>query len=238
MYREIRKKMIILGNRFPFTKEVSSLIKYMQKRDWIYLNMKLEGSQITQVELEQVLQSDTLINIPIEEYILIRRLEDLFAEMVSWARKGLPISRAMIENMYQICSQEKPVYRRSNPVILQWSFTPILPQDIDHEIDILTAKSKEEVFDPLKKAVSLHNDFLKIYPYGKFNEIIARGLMYYTVMLENLPLAKMKIKEEEYNHILYEELNKGCEQSQLYDFLVKATLDTLNVIDSLTKRDN
>lgn len=236
MYREIRKKMIILGNRRPFTKEVSSLVRYMQKRDWVFLNMKLEGSQITMADLEKVLKEEALVNMPIEDYLLIRQLEQLFNQMFSWAAKGRALSKEMIGTMYELCSSQKPVFRKSTPVVLQWSFTPILPQDIAGKIDEMLAKSLEETFDPFLQATSLHNDFLRIYPFADHNGIVARGIMYYFLLCKGMPLASMELKEEEYNSILYMELNKGWDKSQLYEYLVKGTLDTLKIIDNLTKQ--
>lgn len=235
MYREIRKKMVILSNRAPFTKEVASLVRYMQKRDWVYLNMKLEGSSITQIELEKILKTDSMVNIPIEDFLLIRRLEDLFGAMFKWAKQGLEISSEMIDAMYNICTQQEPEYRRSTPTIMHWSFTPAIHSQIPEKIKEFIKHTKKSSFDPMEKAVDLHNEFLQICPYDKFNEVIARAIMYYYLLHSNLPLADLHIKEEEYNSILFEELNKGWEKSGLYDYLAKGTLLTLQVIDNLTK---
>lgn len=47
MLREIKKKMVILQNRTPFNREVKEYFAGIEEEDWIYNNMKAEGSSLS-----------------------------------------------------------------------------------------------------------------------------------------------------------------------------------------------
>ena len=47
MIREIRKKIIVLGNRLPFAQHTKDYIDHLERIDWIYMNLALDGSPLT-----------------------------------------------------------------------------------------------------------------------------------------------------------------------------------------------
>lgn len=47
MIREIRKKLVVLSNRSPFPRAVQDYIDHMEKLDWVYMNLRLDGSPLS-----------------------------------------------------------------------------------------------------------------------------------------------------------------------------------------------
>ena len=44
MIRDIRKKMVILSGRLPFSPEVKALAEQKERKDWVFRNLRLNGS--------------------------------------------------------------------------------------------------------------------------------------------------------------------------------------------------
>lgn len=233
MFREIRKKTVILSRRKPFKKDAENLIHLIEKKNWIFFNMRLEGSNISMENIQAIL-SEEMVNLPLEDMMLFRNLEDLLDAMKGWAKEKAPLSRRMFGNIYSILSGSEPRIRKSSPTVIELSYVPMLSEDIEGKIDELISFSKEETFDFVKQAVDLHNMFIKIYPFDEFNQMVARAIMVYHLMTKEMPIGYIDIKEEEYNGVLSRELNRGYEESGLYTPVVKGTLEMLNIMDNLT----
>ena len=239
MYRKIRSKLVILGNRKPYKKEVQDLLRHVEKKNWIYFNMRLEGSQISLDNLETILTEDKLVDLPLEDLILLRNLEGLYENLGLWAEERRPLSRKVMGAIYQALTGEEPKLRKHQPTVIEWSYSPIFASEIEEAIDGLIEMSKEETFDVLDQAINLHNQFLKIFPFNQANQLVARCVMTYYTLYQGLPVPCGDIREEEYNEILWVELNKGwknkdASRSGLYEYVGQGVLDMLNLADNLT----
>lgn len=252
MLREIRKKLVILGNRKPFKKETMELVIDLQKKNWLAMNMRLEGRQITEKDLDDILAGG-LPNLLVDDYVALRDLEWLYDKMILWQKDDYRLTSAMLNHMYQVISgEESTEYRKSASAILEWSYTPrpMSPLDISRGIDEITDYEYERSYDPVAQAIKIHNQILRLMPYKAFNQIIARAAMLYYLMSREMPLVSFSLKEEEYNEILSRELahpnfetrsltgkkidEETIEHSDLYEPLAKGILDTLGLIDTLT----
>ena len=55
MIRDIKKKMVILSRRMPFSSDVKSFMNHLEKKEWVYRNLRMEGSRLTPEQIENLL---------------------------------------------------------------------------------------------------------------------------------------------------------------------------------------
>ena len=68
MYREIKKKKLILENRKPYRKEVSQFLDELNRVDWIYSSMRLDGNNLSRNSVERILKGEFLIDVSVKDH--------------------------------------------------------------------------------------------------------------------------------------------------------------------------
>ena len=87
MIREIRKKLVVLSNRSPFPQTVKDYIDHLEKLDWIYMNLKLDGSPLTRDECEKILIGEPVMNGRILDHVMAQKLDELRSRKATWVEK-------------------------------------------------------------------------------------------------------------------------------------------------------
>ncbi|MBQ1228467.1 MAG: hypothetical protein IIX87_01180, partial [Firmicutes bacterium] len=95
MIREIRKKIIVLGNRLPFAQHTKDYIDHLERMDWIYMNLVLDGSPLTRENVEGILQGEMVLTAGIMDHVLIERLDRLQAMIYAGAGADEAISNVL-----------------------------------------------------------------------------------------------------------------------------------------------
>ena len=203
MLREIKKKMVILQNRTPFNREVKEYFAGIEEEDWIYNNMKAEGSPLSKGQMESILRGDVLSNVPIGEHLMAERLRVLLKKLWNFSEENIDYGLRLTE------------YRKRSILVREWDFSPALPADIPGEmenfrhlmgealrIDAMT----EECFE---YAARLQLCLLKILPYGEEDRLMARAVTTYYLMCKGYPAAAPYVKEQEYNAMVSACLKSG-----------------------------
>ena len=236
MLREIRKKLVILHNRRPFPEQVRSYLADLEKREWLYMNLRLSGSSLGPEDVDTVLQGGCILNAPIEEHLMITRLEELRQYIYRLSDMEADLSLQMIRDMHTILTGHKAKdFRKGNPVLLEYGASPLLPGEIPGEMAGLVdfARKREEGENPFLKAARLHNRCMEIYPYSEKTPELARAILYYTLARNGLPMAALDLSEEEYNQEIAAYLAGGGSQA-LADHLMQAVRNRLELMIQLT----
>ena len=220
MIREIRKKLVVLSNRSPFPQTVKDYIDHLEKLDWIYMNLKLDGSPLTRDECEKILIGEPVMNGSIMDHVMVQKLDELRSQLYDLSDRGIDVGPELI---------------KSTPQIVEYGYTPVLPSEIPSAIKRFAVYSNEtdEFENPFEKAAGIHNRYLAIYPYKDGNQITARALMEYYLLLKGLPMAYIGDSEMEYNSMFAEFCRTG-ESKPLAEHLEKAVLDRLELMIQLT----
>ena len=74
MIREIRKKLVVLSNRSPFPQAVKDYIDHLEKLDWIYMNLRLDGSPLSRDDAEKILGGEPVMSGRIMDHVLVENL--------------------------------------------------------------------------------------------------------------------------------------------------------------------
>ena len=238
MIREIRKKIIVLGNRLPFAQHTKDYIDHMERMDWIYMNLALDGSPLTRDNVEGILQGEMVLTGRIMDHVLIERLDRLQAMIYAGAGADEAISNVLASRLaFEFCDGdiEAAQLRKSTPTLQQFSYTPVLPVYILPQLTQLLADAdwQGEFDNPFLKAARLHNGFMAIWPYKENNEVLARALMEYYLVKQGFPMVPLEMTETEYNSQFVSYIKTG-DCTFLADSLARAVHDRLELMIQLT----
>ena len=235
MMREIRKKLVVLSNRSPFPAAVKEYIDHLEKLDWIYMNLRLDGSPLSRDDVEKILGGEPVMSGRIMDHVLVERLGELRGELYDLVQRGLDISPELIRIIAAKAGADSTEFRKTTPQLVEYGYTPVLPAEIPGAMSELMAFAghKGEFENPFEKAADLHNRYLAIYPFKEGNQIVARALMEYYLLGEGFPMAYPDMSESEYNGLFAEFCRTG-RSKPLADLLTKAVLDRLELMIQLT----
>jgi len=236
MFREIRKKLVILGNRRPFREHVQAHLDELDEREWIYMNMRLSGRNLSPKQIDRILDGKCILEATIEDHMLINQMTDAKEYIEKRAAKGYNVTLKAIKEIHELVTSETETdFRKSSPVLFQYNFTPLAPDCIENAMEELVAFARDEDGDVnfVEKAVQVHNRFIEIYPYREGNEYVARLLMYLILLLNGVPVSPLELSEQEYNDCIIEYLKKGSHEA-MTTAVLEAILAKLELMIQLT----
>lgn len=238
MIREIRKKMVILGNRSPFAQHTKDYINHLERVDWIFTNLKLDGSPLTRDGVEKILDGEVVLNARIMDHVLIEKLDNLRSRIYSEESRGSALNQALASAFVREMSggeADAADLRKSTPTLQEFSYTPVLPPYIEGRLkNLLSAIARKGEFDnPFEKAALLHNEFLAIWPYRENNEVVARALTEFYLVSQGFPMVPFAMSESEYKSCFVDYTRTGNGRP-LADYLTLAVRDRLELLIQMT----
>jgi Fic family protein len=239
MIREIKKKMIILRNRAPFSPEIKSYLNQLEAREWVYMNLTLEGSGLVKENIDTVLDGGYILQASVEEHLLIERLGSLRGYLYRLTDMEAALSRNILSDIHGILTGNRgEAFRKTNPVLLEYGYNPMLPAEIPAAVDQLLAygRHNEQGENVFLKAARIHNRLVEIYPYKEGSPMLARAVMYYYLLEQGYPMAAIAMSEQEYNHALTRYLKDG-DCKVLEQSLTEAVLGRLELMIQLTGQE-
>ncbi len=236
MYREIKKRKVILESRKPYDIEIVNYINEYNLTDCIYTSMKLDGSAITKEAVNKILRGEFVDNATLGDHVLIENYKNTVRSLYQMLDLKLSLDVKCIKKFYKVLSGEDEVeYRKTNPVLFQYDYNPPHPQDIEEQMNMMVQwlYRQEEFSNPIEKAVHTHCRILEIYPFEKFTEAISRMAMNYILLSEGYPPVGITLSESEYNSAIVRYL-KDEEIQPLYSSVERSVYNKLEIILQLT----
>ena len=236
MIREIRKKLVVLSNRSPFPQAVKDYIDHLEKLDWIYMNLRLDGSPLSRDDAEKILGGEPVMSGRIMDHVLVENLNELRGELYDLAQRGLEVGPELVRIIAAKADADVTEFRKSTPQLVEYGYTPVLPAEIPGAMNefLAFAGRRDEFENPFEKAAGLHNRLLAIYPFKEGNQVAARALMEYYLLYSGLPMAYVDLSESQYNSTFSDYCRSGSSKP-LADLLTKAVLDRLELMIQLTR---
>lgn len=236
MFREIKKKQLILENRKPYNREVLSYMDEMNQVDWIYSTMKLDGSRITKAEVQKIIKGEFLEDVAVGDHSSVSTYLELIRMAYDMAGMSIDLNEKYLFNLYMtLAKSDKPEYRRTNPVLLAFAYNPPHPSEIEEQMEILFHWLYSGEFDtnPILKAAYLHNKLIEIYPFETQSEGVARAAMYYELIRSGYPPVQFNLSEQEYHTAVIRYL-KNDEIQPIYEPLERSVFNKLEIMIQLT----
>lgn len=236
MFREIKKKKLILDNRKPYTKETAEFIEEINLVDWIYTSMRLDGSSIGKTSVQKIVKGEFLVDVTINDHSIIGDYQDAIGLAYDMADMEIELTEKYLFRFYQILANpEKLEYRRTNPILLMLDYIPPHPHEIEEQMDIMFQWMNAYDFqsNPILKAAYLHSKLVEIYPYETHSEAVARMAMYYELIRNGYPPVLLNLSEPEYYAAIRSYLKKE-EIQPLYEPLERGVYNKLEIMMQLT----
>ena len=204
MIRKIKKNLVILQSRRPFSPQITSYLESVEQLDWLYLNLKLDGSPLTKEQVQGILGGDCVSHASIREHLLISRLDEARKRLYDAAAARMPIGPELIMGLAGVLAGADPgsgLLRKTTPHLVEYGYTPPLPSELPEKLDayVAFAKHKKDFEDPFDKAVRLHFHMIELYPFRENNLFLARLLMEYHLLREGFPFSVFDTDERTYN---------------------------------------
>ena len=236
MFREIKKKKLILDNRKPYTREVANYIEEINLVDWIYSSMRLDGSSITKTSVQKIVKGDFIVDVTINDHAGIGNYQNAIKLAYDMADMGIELNEKYIFQFYQnLAKPEKLEYRRNNPVLVMMDYNPPHPKEIEEQMEILIQWLNTNDFqsNPILRAAYLHNKLIEIYPFETHSEAVARMAMYYELIINDYPPVLLNLTEQEYYTAVKSYLRKE-EIQPIYEPLERGVYNKLEMMMQLT----
>ena len=239
MYREIKKRKVILGNRLPYAPEVANMINEMNLFDWVYTSLRLDGSPLSEETVSSMLKGKITMEATLEDHAFVNRSVQAIKKAQSLASLHNEIDLNLIKNIHGIITGcQDSHFRKGNPVLIPLSYNPPHAHEVKEQIDILLnwlATDKEET-NILRKACLLHHRFLEIYPFECYSESMARFLLYYLLILEGYPPFPISLTESAYNDTLSTFFRRE-DIEPFYTMVERCLFHKMEVLMQLTQRE-
>jgi hypothetical protein len=236
VYREIKKKRLILDNRKPFKSEVAAYIRELNTLDWISSSIRLDGMTISKENILKIIRGEFVTDCSIAEHLQVRNYCDVIKLVEDMTGMGIQLTVTYIFKLYQaLAKPDVLVYRRSNPVLREIDYIPPHFNDIDEQMEILIQWLKAEDLEanPIMKAAQLHNKMIEIYPFEDHTRSMARVVMQYELIRSGFPPILLQMSEQEDNLAIMNYL-KTEDTTPLYDTLLRGVFNKLEVLLQLT----
>jgi len=236
MFREIKKRKLILENRKPYSREVTNYIEELNTVDWIYTSMRLDGSNITRNSVQKILKGEFIIDVTLNDHAGIGNYQEVVKLAYDMADMGIELNEKYLFRFYQILAKpEKLEYRRNNPILLMLDYNPPHPSEIDEQMGILFMWLNTYDFqgNPILRAAYIHNKIIEIYPFETYTKAVARRAKYYELIRTGRPPVVFNLFEQEYDEALKRFLRKE-EIQPIYEPLERGIYNKLDVMMQLT----
>ena len=236
MFREIKKKKLILENRKPYHDDVRSALEEMDRTDWIYSSLRLDGSPLRRAEAERIIRGEFLIDVPVSEHAVIGNLSDTLRLLYDMAEMNISLDEKYLCKIHEsLTNEETKTYRRSNPVLRMISYNPPHFNAIEEQLTLLFRWlfSDTSEINPIEKAAYLHNKLIEIYPFENGSEAAARAAAQYLLITDGFPTILWNISEQEYYDAIRLYL-KNEEIAPIREVLERGVYNKLDVMLQLT----
>lgn len=218
MLREIRKKLVILDNRKPFIEEARVYLEEVEKIDWIYMNLKFTGSNLTKPDVETILQGECILTASVNDHIMIDILDNLRKLIYSCRDMQEDLCLKTLDKIYGVITQGE---EQKIPI----------NAEIDSELKKLFRWLSDDMenMDPIKRAAEIHNRLIWIFHFDEYGELVARTAMFYYMVRLGLPICNLNFSYKEYCKITMDYL-RIQEDEILYNGLIRFIYNKLEVM--------
>jgi len=231
LFHKIKEKKSRLDKLRPLPKDaVKKLLQDIRLRH-TYHSDAIEGNTLTLQETKLVLEEGVTIGgKPLKDHIEAKNDAEAFDLMVNLVNSNVSITQEVIQKLHELVTkgllEDAGKYRTTNVRIAGSSTTPPDFSKIVKLMDEFIKDIKELKLHPLKKAVFVHYELVRIHPFIDGNGRVARLLTNLYLMKQGYPPIILKKTER---RIYYKALNKADEGDLclLANFIAKAVHESL-----------
>ncbi len=235
MYREIKKKHLILENRKPFPPEIESYMRETSFHNWIDSSMRLDGSLVCRQDVLRIMKGEFVVSVNVIEHSQIQNYREAIREIYLSVDMKNELDEKLLEQLYCILfPKEEEIYRSNNPVLFELRYNPPHFKEIREQMELLFDWLNEnKTENPIRTASYLHHKIVEIYPFGFRSKAMARMALLYILVQNGFPPIALSVSETEYNETLQCYL-KNEEIEPFYQVVERGVYNQLEIMLQLT----
>jgi Fic family protein len=207
MFREIEEKKNAMYREMPLPPEKMKGIRESLLLDWICNSNAIDGNTLTVNEIKEVLAGVMVGGRTLVEHIEANNHSEAISYVEELVSDGESLSEWKIKMIHKLLmkdidNENAGEYRKENIIPSRAYYIPPEARIVPDKMDGLIKwhRSEAQKLHPIESAAQLHNDFLKIHPFGSSDGKIARILMNFELMKNGYPpISILQEKKTQYN---------------------------------------
>lgn len=212
MLEDILEKRDILNARKPFPRDVSVVLDKLNMFDFLYNDLKLDGSNLTEEGVGRILEGGMAPGASIREHNELPLHIAAFKLFDEMRHMYLTMDRQRMGELYcALCGGQRQEFRRKTPILYHLDFTPPYYTEIPALLDELFRLSYRGPYDGdfIRRAADMHNGIIAIYPYEERSEALARSVFQYELIRGGLFPVRFGVSEQDYNMLVTQAVKDG-----------------------------
>jgi len=244
MIGSIEKKLKELRQIFPSDPEFRTWMQQSDQWSWIYSILKIQGEKVHKTAVAKMVQGSLSEDLTLHSYTLAAHFRTAYQDMVSYISMSTDLELKMVcrwAKMLLDIDQSEPddsIFRKNCNVVYEWDLIPVEEDRVPEIFTELIRRYKLSGYDskdPLKRAVELHLDMNKLYPFGEDTTLVSMTVLMFSLLELGYPLPQLSVDDREYNKMMTAYLETG-DTAPFKDMLERSIYNRVEAVVSLAKQ--
>ena len=244
MIELIEGKLKELRDDFPSNPEFRTWMQQSDQWSWIYSILRIRGEKVHKTAVAKMIQGSLSEEISLHSYAMADNFRNVYQDMVSYISMSTDLELKMVcrwTKMLLRMDQSVPdndIFRKNRNVVYEWDLIPEPEENVPGRFTELIKEYKLagiDKKDPLKRAVKLHMEINRLYPFGEETTLISMSVLMFSLLELGYPLPQLSLDDREYNKIMAEYIENGSTDT-FKDVLEKSIYNRLDAAVNLAKQ--
>jgi len=242
----INKKLTELKENFPQDPEFRTWMQQSDQWSWIYSILKIRGDKVHKTAVVKMIQGSISEEITLAEYTLADHFRKVYQDMVSYISMSTDLELRMVCRWAKMLLDlelgvaDDDVFRKNHSAVYEWDHIPEPEENVPSKFKSLIKEYINEGpdrKDPLKRAVKLHLEMNRLYPFGDETTLISMAVLMFSLLELGYPLPQLSVDDIEYNSMMTRYIEDG-DIGPFKDMLERSIYNRLDAVVSLAHQAN
>ena len=236
----INQKLKELKDNFPSNPEFRTWMQQSDQWNWIYSILKIKGEKVHKTAVVKMIQGSLSDEITLAAYTLADHFRTVYKDMVAYIGMSSDLDLKMVIKWAEMLLEkpEDEIFKGSRAAVYEWDLIPENTDDIKESLTKLIKEYKLAGYnekDPLERAVRLHLEINKLYPFGDDTTLISMAVLMFSLLELGYPLPLLSLDDREYNTLMTDYVAKG-DTSVFKEILKRSIYNRLDAAVSLANQ--
>lgn len=240
MLNELKKKILVFDSFRPFSEDFKITFDNLNLLDFAYMNLKLDGSNLTKEGVNEISKGEIVKNVPLMEHQEVEYHKHILKTFSDMMEMRMDLDEKQLLRLYMVLTNKDDLsFRRSGTMLYHLDYLPPHSSDIEASLKNVFIRTFNADFgnDFMKKAVFIHNKIIEVYPFEEKSEALARIAMEYELIRNQMPIIPLELSESDYNSMLSNYLKTG-EYDDLYENLVMSASKKFDILLEILREED
>lgn len=223
-----------LNERLKDKPEMKRKITAISKLQWIESSYDFDTAYtrldepLSAEEIQAIIKGEYLESRTVRDHTMINNYYDMVKLVYGVSplknktdvRLTEEINRMLTrDDMY---TEKEDCFRKDRPLVKEFAMVPGHPSTVREDLEgiIKNYNVVRDSLNPLLRGCFLHNELIKVYPFGEANEATARALLNFELICEGFLPAAFVMDKDEYRHSVSRYINSN-DMKPFYDMMLR-----------------